>query len=268
MGLKVSVELPGWTKLGYDACYYKENGYSLLLSTAELRAYASQPWEKSGIHAVARGYALGVRQFAMMHDARDSSFATTWLVDATKGVEFVKQELASRFALSAALLAIIQCVRDSPVEPDKAFVSATYSIDVPECTDADLLESPRFLVVLKSGVGCQDALSNKRESVRLWVTNCVDRYGSFSLLRAPGEGNFETRQLKVEKLRGIRNATFCIRTDSFYDTFSGRSNRYTSEVAITGACVCAQQVPVSPNAVCRIGNYTTALCSSSREFIG
>ena len=265
MGLQVSVELPGWTKLGYDACYYKESGYPWLLSTAKLRAYASQPWEKSGVNAVARGYALGVRQFAMMHDARDSIFALTWLVDATKGVEFVKQELASRFALPAATLAIIQCVRDSPVEPWKAHDVARYCIDVPECTDADLLESPRFLVVLKSGVGCQDALSNKRESVRLWVTNCVDRYGSFTLMCSPDEG-VKAKQLKVEKLRGIRDATFCVQTDTLYDYLSPSPHRYSREVVVSGTFE-EPNLALSPTTLCRIGNYTAALCSSSRQFI-
>ena len=90
MGLIVSTEL-AWPKLGYDECYNARSGWALKLTAKSLHERTSWGWEKHNNVAVARGYSLGLRQFATMHDAHDANFGTAWLLDATKGVEFVKR---------------------------------------------------------------------------------------------------------------------------------------------------------------------------------
>ena len=90
----------------------------------------------------------------------------------------------------------------------EALNGASYYIKVRECTDSNLLESPRFLVVDKQHVA--------PNSLGMLVMNCVDMHGSFSLLCAPNEP-IETVALKVQKLRCIHDACFIDYVDTEYD---------------------------------------------------
>lgn len=206
MGLIVSTEL-AWPRLGYDECYDKRSGWALKLTAKSLHERTSSwGWEKHKHVAVARGYSLGLRQFATMHDAHDANFGTTWLLDATKGIEFVKQELGMLCGVDTSRLAIIVCPRISTPEMiDHALHGASYYIKVQECTDSDLLDSPRFLVVDKQNI--------VPSSIGMLVMNCVDMHGSFLLLCAPGEP-IETVALKVQY---IHDACFISGFETEYD---------------------------------------------------
>lgn len=237
MGLIVSTEL-AWPKLGYDACYARRSGWPLMLSTKELHKRGTW-WETHDGVAVARGFSLGLRQFAMMHDAHDANFASVWLIDATNGVDTAKQELELLCGVDASQLAIIQCPRENTYTPNEV----SYYTNVEECTDSDLLKSARFIVVYKRDI--------QPNSIGMLVMNCVDMHGSFSLLCVPGEP-IETIALKVQKLRHIHDAKF----ENFFVTEHDHPFNvwfYNAFVIVSGVFV----QPACPTAevVCSISNY-------------
>ena len=250
MGLIISVELL-CPKLGYDACYDRRSGWPLLLSTKKLHACSASLWEERDGVAVARGFERGIRQFALMHDAHDANFGTTWLIDATKGVEFAKQELSVYCGVRATCLAIVECPRHSSLEPNESLDNASYYIKLTECTDANLLEAPRFLVVYKRDV--------EPCSAGLLVMNCVDMHGSFTLLASPGE-RLETITLKVQKLRNIHNARLTDYFDSEHDNVFNYSYR-KAHVIVSGTFIAP--APASITALCSACNVVTAMTNAS-----
>ena len=236
MGLTVSVDKAGFPKLGYDRVYLNRDGWSQKFKSANAvdEAVAPHNWEKrKERNVVHKGFSAGVRQFTILCDVCDASYGITWLVDASKGIEYVKAVLALEFGLVRTELELAFPPDNDNINNNKLVICGK---------DCDLVGSstPRFCVLLKDQV---------RD---LFQVVCVDRYGAFRIYRTLSESD-ESFFLKVLKLRGLRiTASALIPRANHWPS-------YNKALFLRGNYVCWQVRDDEARIACDLGNYATSL---------